>query len=122
MERELKEFQERNIDPTKLSDLIGELLQESSEYKIDCLDLRDDLVRVVLEWFAEKKDELAKDFLTFYPQAQPASQELINRMRPVLSLDRIHAEGVEPEFRRDKIVDHWAGEIYIKILAKVFKV
>lgn len=121
MEKEPQLLKEKNINPTELATLINVLLKESSQYNVDCLDLKDDLSRVVLEWFEEKKDELAENFKDFYPQTHPPKQELLDKIRPVFPLDRIHAKGVGLEFRRTMIIEHWVGEIYNEILDKIFK-
>jgi len=121
MEKEPQLEKEKNIDSLELADLIGSLLQESSKYDVDCLDLKDGIVRVVLDWFQENKNELAENFRELYPQTHPSKQELLEKIRAVFPVDRIHAKGVGLEFRQTQIIDHWVGEIYTRILSKVFK-
>jgi hypothetical protein len=120
MEKEPQPSQEKILNPNEVTTLVDELLRESSQYDIDCLDLKDELVRTILTWFEKEKEELEKNFEDRYPQTHPPKQELIERMRSVLSLKRIHVEGAEPEFRRTKTLDHWAGEIYNKLLRELF--
>lgn len=120
MDREPKPQQEINIDPKKLSALLDVLLQESASYNIDCLDLKEQIAQVVIDWCHDKRVELEDCFKDFYPQTFPAKKELMDRLGAILSVDRIHVKGSEPEFRRTKILDHWAGEIYYNILGEIF--
>lgn len=121
MYKEPRPPQEMNLNPVELQALVDELLNESSQYNVDCLDLKEVLVHIVIEWFVKNKDELEQNFKDFYPQTYPPKQELLNRIRHVLPLGRIHVDGVGLEFRRTQIIDHWVGEIYNKLLNKIFK-
>ena len=107
-----------NID--ELTSLIKKLLQESAEYNVDCVDLEEGIIDVVTKWFEDNKSELRENFKESHPQTFPPKQELIDRIREVFQLERIKDTGSEPEFRRTKIIDHWVGQIYEKILSKIF--
>lgn len=119
-ENNAEEFK-KSVNPVELAVVIEEFLQESSRYNVDCLDLKDDVIKIVLDWFEENKEELSENFKDLHPQTFPLKQKLLDSIRPVLSLDRIHVESVGLEFRRTKIVDNWVGEIYDKLLKRVFK-
>ncbi len=120
LERESYLRLEKKINPDELAVVVEAFLQESSQYNVDCLDLGDDIAKIVQTWFAERKNELSKNFKDLHPQTFPPKQDLLDRIRLALPLDRIHAEGVGLEFRRTKIVDNWVGEIYYKLLKKIF--
>lgn len=121
MEKEPNSFQEKKLNTIRLEALVDNFLQESSQYNVDCLDLKDAIVNIVIKWFEDYKSELEQNFRDFYPQTHPPKQELIERMRPILPLERIHVEDIGLKFRQTKILDHWVGEIYDGFLKEMFK-
>lgn len=116
-----KNEKENKIDLAEINSVVESFLRESEQYDVECLDLKEEVVRTILNWFEDKKDELKENFADLFPQIFPAKQELLDKLRLILPLDRIHVNDVGLEFRRTKIVDNWVSEIYEKILKKVFK-
>lgn len=113
---------EININRSELNGVIENFLSESSRFNVDCLDLKDALAEVIMDWFEEYKTELTENFKNLYPQTFQPKQELLERMRPALPLERIRVgEGVGLEFRRTKIVDNWVSDVYDKLLKPLFR-
>lgn len=122
LEKEPHPQLEKNINSVELASVIENFLQESSQYDVDCLDLKDDIAKVVSIWFEENKNELVENFKDLLPQKFPPKQKLLEIMRPILTLDRIHInKDIGLEFRRTKIIDNWVGEIYHRLLKDIFK-
>lgn len=108
------------LDSALLASVVAASLAESAQYQIDCLDLHDEVVRIIWDWFHAQREELMRNFQEDHPQLFPPKADLMERIRAVFPVERIHAQGSHPEFRRTKIIDNWVGEIYHQILDPMF--